>query len=105
VLRTAKVMSYADLQEARVKRAKKDAAKEAKGKGKRGRKRKSATPEAVEATADKAKRGRKRKSVGLKAEAPEPIAKVARTSKALARASVVQTSGTPVAEDEILPGP
>jgi hypothetical protein len=105
VLGTAKVMSYADLQEARVKRAEKDAAKEAKGKGKRGRKRKSATPEAEEATADKAKRGRKRKSVALEAEAPEPIAKVARTSKAPARASVVQMSGTPVAEDEILPGP
>jgi hypothetical protein len=60
-------MSYKDLQEARAKRAAKDAAKEAKGKGKRSRKRKSATPEAEEATADKAKQGRKRKSVVLEA--------------------------------------
>jgi hypothetical protein len=102
-------MSYAGLQEARVKRAEKDAAKEAKGKGKRGWKRKSATLEAKEATADKAKRGRKRKSVTLEAEAPEPkapepIAKVARTSKVPARALVVQISGTPVAENEILLG-
>jgi hypothetical protein len=89
VLCTAKVMSYEDLQEARAKRAEEDAAKEAKDKGRRGRKRKSATPEAEEATAVKAK----------------PNAKVARMSKASARASVVQMSGTPVAEDEIVPGP
>jgi hypothetical protein len=37
VLGKAKVMSYEDLEEARAKRAEKDAAKEAKGKGKRGR--------------------------------------------------------------------
>jgi uncharacterized protein (DUF2384 family) len=60
-------MSYKDLQEARAKRAAKDAAKEAKGKGKRSWKRKSATPEAEEATADKANRGRKCKSVVLEA--------------------------------------
>lgn len=40
VLGKAKVMSYEDLEEARAKRATKDAAK-AEGKGKRGRKRKS----------------------------------------------------------------
>jgi hypothetical protein len=105
----AKVMSYTDLQEARVKRAEKDAAKEAKGKGKRGRKRRGATLEAEEATADKVKRGRKRKSVALEAEAeveaPEPNAKVARMSKAPARALVVQMSATQVAEDEIVPEP
>jgi hypothetical protein len=77
VLGTAKVMSYADLQEAQVKRAEKDAAKKAKGKGKRGRKRKSAMPEADEAeadeaTADKGKRGRKRKSAAVEADEPEP---------------------------------
>ena len=109
VLGTAKVISYEDLQEARAKRAEKDAAKEAKGKGKRGRKRKSATPEAEAATADKAKRGRKCKSVVLEAEAPELNIKVAQMSKApvpeTARASVVQMSGTPVAEDEIVPEP
>jgi hypothetical protein len=39
VLKTAKVMSYEDIEEARLKHAAKDAAK---GQGKRGRKRKSA---------------------------------------------------------------
>jgi hypothetical protein len=83
VLGTAKVMSYADLQEARVKRAEKDAAKEAKGKGKRGWKRKSAMPEADEAeadeaTADKGKRGRKCKSAAVEADEPEPEPEVAR---------------------------
>jgi hypothetical protein len=128
VLGKAKVMSYEDLEEARAKRVVKDAAKAAKGKGKRGRKRKGATPEAEEAAdkarrgrksksampeadgaeadgaeadeaaADKAKRGRKRKSGVLEAEAPEPNAKVVRTS-------VVQMSGTLLAEDEIVPEP
>jgi hypothetical protein len=105
-------MSYKDLEEARAKRVIKDAIKEAKGKGKRGRKRKGATPEAEEA-ADKVKRGQKRKSAVLEAEAeaeeaeepePEPKTKIARTNKALApsRASVMQT---PIAEDEIMPKP
>ena len=44
VLGKAKVMSYEDLEDARAKRAAKDAAK-AKGKGKRGRKCKSPAPE------------------------------------------------------------
>jgi hypothetical protein len=60
VLGKAKVMSYEDLEEARAKRAAKDAAK-AKGKGKRGPKPKSPAPEA---------------------DALEPKAKVARTSEA-----------------------
>ncbi|KAK3174414.1 hypothetical protein OEA41_001660 [Lepraria neglecta] len=55
VLGKAKVMSYEDLEEARAKRADKEAAKEAKGKG---------------------KRGRKRKSAALEADTPEPNAKV-----------------------------
>lgn len=97
-------MSYEDLKEARAKHAEKEAYKEAEGKGKHGRKCKSATPEIEEATADKAKRGRKRKSVVLEAEAPEPNEKAARTSKAPARASVVQ-SGTLVVEDEVVPVP
>jgi hypothetical protein len=112
VLGKAKVISYEDLEEARAKRVVKDAAKAAKGKGKRGRKRKGATPEAEEA-ADKVKRGRKRKSAVLEAEAeaeeaeelePEPKTKMARTNKALApsRALVIQT---PIAEDEIVPEP
>ncbi len=90
-----------------MKHAEKEAAKKAKGKGKRGRKCKSATAEGEEATVDKAKRGRKRKSAALEAEAPEPKAKVARISKAplLASASTAQMSGTQVAEDEITPEP
>ncbi|KAH8772348.1 hypothetical protein BGZ57DRAFT_942460 [Hyaloscypha finlandica] len=110
VLGKAKVMSYKDLKEARAKHIVKDAAKEAKGKGKRGRKCKSATLEAEEATADKVKRGRKRKSTVLEPEPepedpePEPNAKMARTSKAPApsRASVMEI---PVIGDEIVPEP
>jgi hypothetical protein len=75
VLGKAKVMSYKDLEEARAKRADKEAAKEAKGKG---------------------KRGRKRKSTALEADALEPNAKVVRMSEAPA---------PPVAEDEIVPEP
>jgi hypothetical protein len=94
-------MSYEDLEEARAKRAEKETANEAKGKGKRGRKCKSATPEADEATADKAKRGRKRKSAVPEADAPEPKVKVARISNApeSARGSVAQMSGTQVTPD------
>jgi len=84
LLGKAKVMSYEDLEEARAKRAEKDAAKETRG---------------------KCKRGRKRKSAALKAEEPEPNAKVVRMSEAPApaRASVIQMSGTLVAENEIVP--
>ncbi|MCJ1381230.1 hypothetical protein MMC17_004339 [Xylographa soralifera] len=96
VLGKAKVMSYEDIEEARKKRAAKDAKK---GKGKRGRKCKSAALEADELEADeeepepepevartakeatkgKGKRGRKRKSASLKADEldPEPEQKVA----------------------------
>jgi hypothetical protein len=109
VLGKAKVMSYKDLEEVRVKRAEKDATKEAKGKGKCGRKRQSATPEADEATPVKAKRGQKRKSALPEANAPELNIKVARMSKAplpeIPKASVVQMSGTPAAEDDIVPEP
>ncbi|KAJ9656100.1 hypothetical protein H2201_008637 [Coniosporium apollinis] len=101
VLGKAKVMSYEDLEEARAKRAEKDAAKEAKGKGKRGRKCKSATPKADEATTDKAKRGRKRKSAMPEADASEPKAKIARISNTpeSARDSVAQMTGTQVMPD------
>jgi hypothetical protein len=81
VIGKAKVMSYEDLEEARVKRAAKDSAK-AKGKGKRGRKPKSPGPETEEATAGKGKCNRKRKSPAPDADAPEPRAKVARMSEA-----------------------
>lgn len=55
VLGKAKVMSYEDLDEARGKRAAKEAAKAAAGPAKRGRKRKGSAPEA-EAKATKARR-------------------------------------------------
>jgi hypothetical protein len=109
VLGKAKVMSYEDLEEAQAKRAEKEAAKEAKGKGKRGQKCKSASPEADEVTTGKAKRGRKRKSAMPEVDASEPKAKVVRMSEAPApapaRASVVQMSGTQFAADEIVPEP
>jgi hypothetical protein len=95
-----KVMSYEDLEEARAKRVVKEATRAAKGKGKRGRKPKSSPPEAEEDTADTARRGRKRKSATQ--DPPEPSSKVAR---ATVTASVVQMSGTPIAEDEIVPEP
>jgi hypothetical protein len=100
VLGKAKVISYKDLEEARAKRVVKDSIKEAKGKGKRGQKRKRATLKVKEATINKVKRGRKRKSAMLEAEAKaeakelklEPSAKMARISKvlALSRALVMQ---------------
>jgi hypothetical protein len=114
-------MSYEDLEEARAKRVVKEATRAAKGKGKRGRKRKSdtleaeedtaetarrgrkcksGTPEADEGDADTARRSRKRKSAAQ--DPPEPSNKVAR---APVTASVVQMSGTPIAEDEIVPEP
>ena len=61
VLGKAKAISYKEVEEARAKRAAKNAAK-AKGKGKRGQKLKSAALEAEEATAGKGKSGQKRKS-------------------------------------------
>ncbi|KAF4634577.1 hypothetical protein G7Y89_g3524 [Cudoniella acicularis] len=79
-----KVMSYEDIEEARAKRAEKDAMK---GKGKRGRKRKSAALEADEPDAvtepevahaakevitGKRKRGRKRKSAVQETDEPQP---------------------------------
>jgi hypothetical protein len=128
VLGKAKVMSYEDLEEARAKRVEKESIQEAKGQGKRGRKPKSSPPEAEEGTADTARRGRKPKSGTPEADegtadtarrsrkrksaaqkAPEPSNKVARVSKAPApapaTASVLQMSGTPIAEDEIVPEP
>jgi hypothetical protein len=53
-----------------VKYTEKDAAKEAKGKGKCGRKRQSAMPEAGDVTPVKAKRGRKWKSALPEADTP-----------------------------------
>jgi len=105
ILGKAKAMSYEDLEEARAKRAEKDAAKEANGKGKRGRKPKSTMSEA-ETSADKGNHGRKRKSTAPEADAPEPKAKKARMieSPELWKAPVSRMSEAQV-EDEIVPEP
>jgi hypothetical protein len=50
-----KVISYEDLLKARAVRAEKEAAREAKGKGRRGRKPKSVAPEVEEASMDNAR--------------------------------------------------
>ena len=97
-------MSYEDLEEARRKRTEKEAAREAKGKAKRGRKRK-VVPEGEEATAETARRGRKRKRAEL--ETPElpnlsaPMSNAPEPASAL----VMQASRTQIAEDEIVPEP
>ncbi|OCL07726.1 hypothetical protein AOQ84DRAFT_222595 [Glonium stellatum] len=98
ILGKARVMTYNDLEAARVKRAEKEAAKEAKGKGIRGRKLKSAPPETEEATADKGKRGAKRKNAE-----PEPVAPELDVPELTAK--VPRTSGTQAAEVAIAPGP
>ncbi|TAQ91010.1 hypothetical protein B7494_g607 [Chlorociboria aeruginascens] len=89
VLGKAKVMSYEDITAARAKRAIRDATK---GKGKRGRKQKSALldpepesepePEVARATKvvvkSTGKRARKRKSIALEADQPEAVSEMAR---------------------------
>jgi hypothetical protein len=100
VLGKAKVMSYEDLEEARAKRVVKDSAQAAKGKRKRGRKSKSSPPEPEEDTKETARRGRKRKST-----AQDPPESSNRVARAPVTASVVQMSGTSIAEDEIVPEP
>jgi hypothetical protein len=112
VLGKAKVMSYKDLVEARAKRVVKEATRAAKGKRKRGRKRKSSTLEVEEDTAEEdtveedtaeedtaekdtaeentagaARRGRKRKSAAL--DVPAPANKKARISNAPKSASTL----------------
>jgi hypothetical protein len=119
VLGKAKVMSYKDLKEVRAKYTKKKTTKKTKSKDKYNRKNKSTILEADKTkadkikadktTTDKAKHGRKRKSIILETETPEPNIKVAWISKTLApeiaRASVIQISRTPVAENKIIPEP
>ena len=93
VLGKAKVMSFEDIKVARAARAAKEVIK---GKGKRGRKRKSAALEADEPETEaepevaraakevingRGKRGRKRKSAAQEADEPEP--EVARMTDAL----------------------
>lgn len=93
---SARILSHAELVEARAKRDEEDAAKEAKRKSKRGRKPKNpATSEAVGDTPDKVKRGRKRKSTEVELEAKTeagPKANKVRISKPEpARASIQRT--------------
>lgn len=80
ILGKARVMSYEDLEEARAKRAAKDAAK-AKGNSKRDRKCEIPEPEPGESAAGKAKPSRKRKTSKPEPNAVEPTAKVARINK------------------------
>jgi DDE superfamily endonuclease len=100
ILGKARVMTYEDIEAARATRAEKDAAKEARGKRKRGRPKKVAV-EAEEATVDK--RTRKKRRCATQ-EAEEAL--VVQTSRIHiaeeeeAEASEVQTSGTHVAEEE-----
>ena len=103
-------MSYKDLVEARAKRVVKEATRAAKGKAKRGRKRKSGTLEAEEDTAEEdtaesARRGRKRKSATL--DAPVPTTKMTRISNAPKPVSalVMQASRTQIADNKIAPEP
>jgi hypothetical protein len=105
VLGKAKVKSYED-----PKRVVKEATRAAKGKGKRGRKRKSGTLEAEEDTAEEdtaksARRGQKRKSAAL--DAPASTTKMARIRNAPNPASTLmrQASITQIADNEIAPEP
>ena len=95
-------MSYKDLEEARAKRVVKEATRVAKGKGKRSWKRKSDMLEVEEDTIETARRGRKRKSTTPN-DALAPTNKIARMSSApkLASALVMQAGRTQIAEDEI----
>jgi hypothetical protein len=98
---TGKVMSYKDLEEARVKRAEKDTAKKA-SKEKRDQKRKTTTLEAEANGLDtaanttvfkgKEKRGRKRKGTALEADASDVKAGPAVRKDKMARTSEVVTA-------------
>ncbi|KAH8674863.1 hypothetical protein BGZ60DRAFT_469017 [Tricladium varicosporioides] len=98
VLGKAKVISYEDLVEARAKWVVKEATRAAKGKGKRGRKRKSSTLEAEEDTAEEdtagsARPGRKCKSATL--DAPTLTTKIARISNVPKPASTLMRQAKP----------
>jgi len=102
-------MSYEDLVEARAKRVVKEATRAAKGKGKRGRKRKSSTLEAEEDTTDEdttgsARRGRKRRRAVLDAPAPANKARISNAPKP-ASTLMRQASRIQITEDEIMPEP
>jgi hypothetical protein len=66
-----------------VKPAEKEAAKGAKGKGRRGQKPKNTALKAEEATVVKERCGRKRKKSAPEADVPEPKTKVARITQRL----------------------
>ena len=87
-------MSYEDLEEARAKRAEKEATKDAKGKGKGGRKPKNVAPEIEDASSDKENRGRKR--AAPEADAPQP--KTKRTRMSAATRPDMPEPRTPVAQ-------
>jgi len=102
VLGKVKVISYKDLEEARVKRLVKESIRAAKGKGKRGWKSKKSPLELEEDTAETARRGWKRKSVELEAlELTNTIARMSNAPKP-ASALVMQASRTQIAEGEIV---
>jgi predicted Fe-Mo cluster-binding NifX family protein len=88
ILGRAKVMSFEDLEEARSKRAQKEDAKNAKGKGKRGRKPKIVVLEegaeavAVAAAGNNKGHGLKRKKSGHEADELDVIAKRTRAGEA-----------------------
>jgi hypothetical protein len=89
-------MIFKDLEAARTKWAEKEAAKEAKGKAKSGRKLKSVLADTKEATTNKGKRGRKSKSVMSELELelePEPELEPQQT-----RNTPMQTSSTNITE-------
>lgn len=92
MLGKAEITSFKGLREARTKRAEKEAAKEAKGKGKPIRKPKSGARGVEETSADKVRRGRKRKRAVTETDASEPKAQMARMSE------VQELSMVPVAQ-------
>ena len=96
-------MSYEDLEEARTKRAEKEAAKQVKGKRTRGRKPKSAASEVEEVPTGETDRGRKRKSAATEAAAPELKAKVARMSEGLEPAMAPVAQMIPLVAQMISP--
>ncbi|KAF2417700.1 hypothetical protein EJ08DRAFT_571392, partial [Tothia fuscella] len=106
ILGKARVMSYEDLERARVQRATKEEAK-ANGKAKRSSKPAITTPDSEEAIATKGKRGRKRKSAALQADPSKTKAKVVRMGDEPQplEAPLAQMSRVHITEDEIAPQP
>ncbi|TGO07194.1 hypothetical protein BTUL_0312g00020 [Botrytis tulipae] len=98
VLGKAKVMSYEDLEDAQAKCTIKESTQAVKGKEKRGRKRKSSTLEVDEENIDMAKYSRKHKNA-----AQDPLEPANKVMRASVTVSIVQISGIPIAEDEIVP--